>query len=257
MQNNNKKFERVLQTTMPRALLRDAVNLAIGLKDDFAGKNATPIHLADALNWSPSSSGWRTLTGATVAYGLVDNAYGAKSISLTSLGEKVVKPTKDGDKEKGLMTALLRPTIPKAFYEKYDGAKFPKDDIAKNILNQLGVPQNRTDEALKIIIDNAKFVGVLSSAGGNKYIQLNVPIRANKEIEKNNIVESDSKLQEVNPNKNTGTNTFPFIDNEMAIILSENIQKKAWLSKELNEKVQGLMKAAQALADELNKKNGT
>lgn len=261
MQEKIKKFDRVLQSSMPRAFLRDVFNLAVVLRDNFAGKNARPIDLAGALNWSPSSSGWRILTGAAVAYGLTDNAYNAQSISLTALGQQIVKPTVEGEEKQGLLMALLRPTIAKSFYEKYDRSKFPKDDIAKNVLNQLGVPQDRTDEALKIVIDNAKFVGVLDVVNGGNYIQLSMPTTYDVDKITNNDTEGPSSvplrenIQEVRQNKNEGGDTFEFIENELSIILSKDVQKKAWLSKELTEKVQGLMQAAQALADELNKKN--
>lgn len=60
----------------------------------------------------------------------------------------------------------------KDFYSKYDGSKFPKDDIARNVLKDFGVPHDRLDEALKIVIENAKYTGVMTEIGGNQYIQL-------------------------------------------------------------------------------------
>jgi len=256
MENTKKKFERVSQTDMPRVSLREALDVAKALKDNFAGKNATPINLAKALNRSPSSSSWRFLTGATVAYGLTDNAYNAQSISLTALGEQIVKPQAEGEEKQGLMTALLKPTIVKQFYEKYNGSKFPKDEIAKNVLNGFGVPQDRTGEALKIIIDNAKFVGVLSAVSGSDYVQLNNfhnKAVDNKFKGEDDSTESLEDSQNLNKRDNTVIDSFPFIENQIEIILSKEIQKKAWLSKELTEKVQALMKAAQDLANELEK----
>jgi hypothetical protein len=230
-QTTNKKFDRLMQSDMPRSTLKSAYELAQVLKDNFAGKNARPIDLANALNWSPSSSGWRMLTGAVVAYGLTDNAYNAQSISLTSLGQQIVSPTAEGDDKRGLLTALLRPTIAKAFYEKYDNAKFPKEDIAKNVLNQLGVPHDRTDEALKIITENAKFVGVLTNAGGGQYIQLNsvsVPIQETKEIPlaPTGTVETKMLTHETNRVAISGHSTVSVAEGRMFLSVPTDLKDK-------------------------------
>ena len=107
-----------------------------------------------------------------MAYGLTDGAYNASEISLTNLGDKIVNPTEDGEDSVGLLEAALRPSILKAFYEKYDGAKLPKEDIGKNVLHQLGVPQERTNEAWGVVIENAKLLDILTDVNGGQYIQL-------------------------------------------------------------------------------------
>lgn len=197
-ENAEKKSSRLSQGEMPRSMLRDVVTLAESLRDNFASKNATPIDLATSINRSPTSSSWRFLTGAAVAYGITDNAYGASSISLTTLGRQIVSPTEEGVGQEGLITALLRPKILKNFYEKYDGSKFPKDDIAKNVLNQLGVPQDRTDEALKIVKENAKLVGIMTDTGNGQYIQLR-PSMSVRSLAKNNEAprQTSKQLEEI------------------------------------------------------------
>ena len=171
-QSVNKKISRTPQSFMPRVALKEAVTLANALRDDFAGADATPIDLAQSLGRSPSSSAWQFLTGAAVAYGLTTGAYNAATISLTPRGQKLTMPTDEGADGQALFEAALTPDAPKAFYEKYDRNKFPSEIIAKNVLAQLGVPRDRVDEALKIIIDNANQVGILKEVRGNQYIQL-------------------------------------------------------------------------------------
>jgi hypothetical protein len=166
------KRVRVSQEDMPRSTLKEVIELAQSLRDNFAGQDASPIDLAQSLNRSPSSSSWRYLTGASVAYGLTNGAYNSSAVSLSPLGSQIVSPTEEGADKEGLMLALLQPAILKAFYEKYNGSKFPKEDIVKNVLQTLGVPGDRTDEAMKIVIDNARYVGVMTDAGGSQYIQL-------------------------------------------------------------------------------------
>jgi predicted nucleotide-binding protein len=191
---NNKKFNRTPQTFMPRISLKEAVALANALRDDFAGKDATPIDLAQSLNRSPSSSSWQFLTGAAVAYGLTTGAYNSAQISLTALGEKLTMPTEEGDDAEALLQAALSPEAPKSFYEKYNRNKFPSEIIAKNVLNQLGVPRDRVDEALKIIKDNADFVGIISEVSGNQYVQLRPGIKNTTKDDTS--IEDDSQKSE-------------------------------------------------------------
>jgi len=163
---------RMSQGDMPRATLREALVLAEALRDNFAGRDASAIDLAQSVNRSPSSSSWRFLTGAAVAYGLTTGGYNASSISLGQTGEKIVTPTNEGDDREGLIQAVLAPAIPKAFFEKYDRNKFPSENIAKNVLCQLGVPRERADEAFKIVMDNSKLANILTEVNGSQYIQL-------------------------------------------------------------------------------------
>jgi predicted nucleotide-binding protein len=209
-QATTKKVSRTPQSFMPRIALKEAVTVANALRDDFAGADATPIDLAQSLGRSPSSSAWQFLTGATVAYGLTTGAYNASTISLTPRGQKLTMPTDEGEDQQALFEAALAPDVPKAFYEKYDRNKFPSEVIAKNVLAQLGVPRDRVDEALKIIVDNAKLVGILKEVSGNTYVQLrrtantnigSVPEQENEEdAEDTNADEADQADTASSPN---------------------------------------------------------
>lgn len=171
-QTKDKSFERMSQSDMPRATLREAVTLAEALRDNFAGKGASGIDLAQAVHRSPTSSSWRILTGAAVAYGLTDAAYNASSISLTPLGRQIVSPTMEGTDYAGKVSAGLRPSILKSFFEKYNGNKLPKEEIAKNVLHSFGVPQDRTAEALSIVLNNAEYIGAITRVGDGQFLQV-------------------------------------------------------------------------------------
>lgn len=215
-QSSNKKISRTPQSFMPRIALKEVVAVANALRDDFAGADATPIDLAQSLGRSPSSSAWQFLTGAAVAYGLTTGAYNASTISLTPRGQKLTMPTDEGEDMAALFEAALAPDVPKAFYEKYDRNKFPSEVIAKNVLAQLGVPRDRVDEALKIIVDNANLVGILKEVSGNQYIQLrraagpatsaaSDPLEENKsnDADEDEVTETDTPLSDETPPPNT------------------------------------------------------
>lgn len=153
---------RVSQADVPRHSLREALTVAQALTDNFAGHDTAPHQVAMALNISPTSSAWRTLTGAALAYGLTSGAYGSDKIGLQDLGRRATAPTEEGDDIKAKAEAALKPRVFSQFFTKYQRAKFPPDNIAKNVLQQeFGVPTERADEVLTILKDNGAFVGFI------------------------------------------------------------------------------------------------
>lgn len=153
---------RVSQADVPRHSLREALTVAQALTDNFAGRDTAPHQVAMALNISPTSSVWRTLTGPAVAYGLTSGAYGSDKIGLQDLGRRATAPTEEGDDLKAKAEAGLKPRVFSQFFTKYQRAKFPSDNIAKNVLQQeFGVPADRADEVLTILKDNGAFVGFI------------------------------------------------------------------------------------------------
>jgi hypothetical protein len=247
---NEVKRNRISQDDMPQFALAEVVALAEALKDNFAGKDATPINLANAIGRSPSSSSWRYLTGAAVAYGITDGGYGSKFISLTSLGKQIVNPTYEGATKAGLSTAVLRPTILKSFYVKFNGAKLPKDEIAKNILEELGVPKDRTSDALQIIIENAKYVGILTNTANGQYIQLDVPksAPATSSPEKE-MIEKSGASSDVRPPANPTVTEMKYADGKIILQIESSLLR----DKELREKVFALLDASQALEEAVEK----
>lgn len=156
------KRSRVKQADVPKHSLREALSLAQAITDNFASHPTAPHQVAMAMGISPTSSGWRTLTGAASAYGLTIGGYGSEKISLTSAGLRCTAPTEEGDDLKARAEAALKPTIFSQFFTKYQRAKFPTDTIAKNVLQQeFGVPSDRTSEVLDTLKDNGAYVGFL------------------------------------------------------------------------------------------------
>lgn len=167
------KTQRINQPDLPRASLEKALRLPKALIEQFAGEPTSPLDLAIAVGVKPSSSGWRLLTGAAIAYGLTNGGYNAQVISLTDLGRRVVAPEEQGEDIEALREACLKPTVVAGFLGKYDGNKFPSDDIARNVLrSQFDVPATRTDDALSMIVENADTIGAFRTIGGDRYVAL-------------------------------------------------------------------------------------
>ena len=161
------------QNDLPSNTVEDALRIARALNDHYAGAPTPPLEVAIATGIKPSSSNWRYLTGASVGYGLTEGGYNAQAISLAELGRRIVAPTSEGDNEAALREAALKPTVMGGFLRKYDGHKFPRDDIAKNVLRQeFGVPASRLDMALDVVVENARIIKAFREFRNDRYVFL-------------------------------------------------------------------------------------
>jgi predicted nucleotide-binding protein len=162
----------VSQADVPAMSLDKALKVPSAIGDNYGYKPTPPLQVAMALEIQPSSSGFRMVTGAAIAYGLTAGGYNADAISITPLGLRIVRPTSEGDDFAAKREALLRPRVIREFLQKYNNAPVPKDAIAQNVLLEMGVPQGRVGEVFKLIIDGAQAVGFLREIKDRKYVDL-------------------------------------------------------------------------------------
>ncbi|WP_306575176.1 TIR domain-containing protein [Anaerotruncus massiliensis (ex Togo et al. 2019)] len=167
-----KKQTRLSQAVCPSVPIEDVLIIPQAIKDNFAGQATPPLLLAEACKISPTSSNWRTLTGAAVAYGITSGAYNAQSISLTHLGERIVAPLIEGDNDIALKEAIMLPTLLADFYQQFDKNKLPRPDIARNILLTKGVPGDKVESTWELLRNNAIKAKILRVISGNEYIFL-------------------------------------------------------------------------------------
>lgn len=159
------------QTELPKMSLEDALKVPQAIWDQYAGNATAPIFVAEAVGVSPSSSNWRTLTGASIAYGLTDGGYNSKEISLTELGRRIVSPTEENDDKLAIFQAAQLPQFCQKFYEKYgNGNKLPQANIAENLLISWGVPKDEASNTFDLIKKNGEFSGIIVTIQGNQYV---------------------------------------------------------------------------------------
>ena len=135
--------------------LERALKIATTIGENYGYKPSTPLQVAKALEIPPTTSTYKMLTGASIAYGLTTGGYNAGSISITPLGMRIVRPTAEGDDLAAKREALLKPRVIREFLMKYDRAPVPKDGIGQNVLMEMGVPKDRTADVLKLILESA------------------------------------------------------------------------------------------------------
>lgn len=107
------------------------------------------------------------LTGSAAAYGLTEGASQGKEIGLTPLGKRLVAPTVEGDDSAALREAFLKPRVIGEFLRRYDGNSLPADKIARNVLEELGLPDARTEAAFEVIVTGATELGFVTEQNGN------------------------------------------------------------------------------------------
>src|SRR5882672_5182792 len=97
------------QSDVPSGSLDDALRIPQAILDHYAGNPTSPLHVAKALNVDPKGSQVRVLSGASIAFGLIEGGAQAASISVTDLARRVLRPKEDGQDLAAKREAVLRP----------------------------------------------------------------------------------------------------------------------------------------------------
>ncbi len=177
------------QSDVPGTSLDDALRVPQAILDHYAGKATSPLHVAKALNMDPKGSQIRVLSGAAIAFDLIDGGAQATAIGVTELARRVLRPKEEGAELLAKREAVLKPRVFGDFLRRYDGHPFPRADIAQNVLEELGVPRGKAAEVLERIDSSARSVGFIEEIKGKNYISLQGATsssadQANEELEK-------------------------------------------------------------------------
>lgn len=160
------------QSDVPGASLEEALRIPRAIIDHYAGKPTAPLYVAKALNIDPKGRQLKLLSGASSAFGLVDGGAQASSIAVTDLARRILRPKAEGVDAAAKREAVLLPRVFGEFLRNYDGHAFPREDIALNVLEDLGVPRDKTEEVLERIDSSARMVGFLEEINGKTYVSL-------------------------------------------------------------------------------------
>ena len=170
--DNGKRRRYVSQADVPRHSLADALRVPQALADEYGKQPTRPLDVAKAMNLTPTAGPFKMITGAAVAYGLTEGGAQADKIALTSIGRRIVAPTVEGDDIKAKREAFLKPRVIREFLTSYDGSKVPSEAIAKNVLEEMGVPGQFTERTLKVVLEGADSLGLLTEISGKQYVNL-------------------------------------------------------------------------------------
>ncbi len=160
------------QSDVPLYSLEEALKIPQAITDNYGKGPAKPLEVAKVLEISPTNTYFKMRAGASIAYGLTEGGWNAAQIALAPLALKILKPQSEGEPLAGKREALLKPRVIREFLTRYNDAAIPRDDIAYNVLEDLGVPKERTADVLKLIMEGAQSVGFITEIKGKKYANL-------------------------------------------------------------------------------------
>jgi hypothetical protein len=166
------KRKYLSQEDVPGHSVDQALRIASAIAEQHGYRPTAPLMVAKALNMQPTSGGFRMLCGASIAYGFTEGGYNAPQITITPLGLRVVRSTVEGDDLSAKREALLNPRVIGEFLRRYDKASLPREDIALNVLDELGVPRDKVSTVLALILEGALSAGFIQEISGKKYVHL-------------------------------------------------------------------------------------
>ena len=181
----------------PRNTLEEAIRFAQTIQDQNNGQPMKRIFIADHLKIMPDSTNFKYLISASFRYGMTQGNEKSEYISLTPLGESIVK-TKGTERIPFLQEACQKVTVFQNFYQRYRDAKLPSDDYAKKLLkDEFQVPEEHVDECYNQIITNGRFSGIIREVAGAPRVvfETTSPVTEGKGITEEQ-VEGEEKTQE-------------------------------------------------------------
>lgn len=178
------------QADVPLYSLAKALEIPEAIRDNYGYGPAKPLEVAKVLEVPPTNTSFKMQAGAAIAYGLTVGGWNAAKIELTPLAMKILKPKEENQPLEGKREAFLKPRVIRDFLTKYNDAAIPRDDIARNVLEDLGVPKERTADVLKLIMDGANEVGFITEIKEKKYVNLKGVIQPTTEKSKADAAEA-------------------------------------------------------------------
>jgi predicted nucleotide-binding protein len=162
--------------TFPAHTLEKALVVINAIVDKGGSKQMDRLLVADAMGRTPSSSEFKRLLSSSRAYGLTVGTEKADYITPTELGLKITKPLQPQEALEGKVQACLAVDILGKVYRSFNKQKLPDTKFLKNTLERTyKLAAESADELAELIIENAKFCGILQDISGSKYIRMDEP----------------------------------------------------------------------------------
>ena len=169
---SGRKRGYVKQSDVPSCAISEALRVAKAIAENYGSKPTVPLKVAKALELEPGASPFRMLTGASIAYGITEGGYNAEKISITDLGKRMIKPLTENDDLAAKREGFLIPKVVREFLTNYNGSPLPREDIAHNVLEEMGVPKEKLSAVLGFLIAEAKGLGFVEEIKNKMYISL-------------------------------------------------------------------------------------
>ena len=152
--------------------LSEAIKIPQGIRDHNAGRPMNRVLLAQALKWSPASSGFRELITASGKYGFTVGNYNSEVIELTKLGEQLTKPKSETEKLDAMRQGFCKIELFEQLLKHFNNNKLPAADFLKNTLERepYNIEPEISEEAANVFIENGKTVGFIRDVRGSPWV---------------------------------------------------------------------------------------
>jgi predicted nucleotide-binding protein len=163
--------KRRVQSDFPKVPLEDAVRIASAIEEANGGSPYPPNDTAFALNLSPGSSHWRTLTAASFKYGLTTGTYKSERLEITVLGQRITAPTSSEDREAALFESALAPSTFRSIFDRFKSKKIPAKEFFENtVVRDFGLPREHAAQCVEVFIKNAQFLNLTRTARDGQWL---------------------------------------------------------------------------------------
>jgi predicted nucleotide-binding protein len=153
----------------PKMSLKDALAVPNALQKN-GGQPLPAIDMATAVDKSPGSSGFRTITASASAYGLIGGSY--KTVfTMRELGEAITQPKSLEEASQARVTATLTPGTFRSIFDYYKGKKFPERQFFVNtIVREFAVDPKQADACCQVFETNMRLVGLIRETPGGDWL---------------------------------------------------------------------------------------
>jgi hypothetical protein len=160
----------------PAHTLEKALVIIQAIADKGGSKAMDRLLVAAAIGRTPSSSEFKRLLSSSRAYGLTTGTEKADNIIPTELGLKIVKPLSSEEALRAKVLACLSVELLAKVWRQFNRQKLPDAKFLKNTLERsYSLSAEYAEEFSSLIVDNAKYCGILQDISGSKYIRMDEP----------------------------------------------------------------------------------
>jgi len=138
----------------PSLSLVDALSVARVIQEEASGQPVSRLTLAGLLGTTPNSSAFKSLIGASRAFGLTSGGINADLFGLTPLGDQVTGAD-EIMRERGLKRAVTNIEPYRMFVSTYNGKRVPSPAVLGEwLVKNADVPADRAEECVGRLIED-------------------------------------------------------------------------------------------------------
>ncbi len=154
------------KSLFPIISIEDAQQIAIVIAQKNSGQAMRRLAAFEELGKSPDSGPSRSLVTASSGYGLTTGGYQAEYLDLTDLGRRLAV---DAD-ESALIDGVMQVDIFKKFFQTYKNSQIPSLVAAKSFLADSGIPADRAEPCLHVLLDPGRYTGRSTTLSGSERV---------------------------------------------------------------------------------------